>query len=108
MDEESIYSAGIWSVKAGREEEFLKTWTDFANWTIKNQKGSRSVIMLQNLEQKNLFMSFGPWDNLESLQEWRQRPEFQTAFTKLKELCDEIKPNTMRSVANISPETIEK
>jgi heme-degrading monooxygenase HmoA len=108
MDEESVYSAGIWSVKTGKEEEFLKTWTGFAKWTIKNQQGSRSVIMLQNTEQKNLFISVGPWDNLESLQEWRQRPEFQAAFTKLRELCDEIKPNTMKKVASISSDVVEK
>lgn len=108
MDEGIVYSVGLWTVKTGKEEAFLKTWTDFANWTLNNQKGSLSVVMLQDLEQKNQFISFGPWKNLESLQAWRQRPEFKVAFLKLKELCDEIKPNTMKSVINISSEFIQK
>lgn len=108
MGEEVVYSVGIWTVKTGKEEAFLKTWTDFANWTLQNQKGSRNVVMLQDSEQKNRFISFGPWDNLENLQAWRQQPEFKSAFLKFKELCDEIKPNTMKSVINISSEFIQK
>lgn len=108
MDEEIVYSVGFWTVKTGKEEAFLKTWTDFANWTLHNQKGSLNVVMLQDLDQKNRFISFGPWENLESIQAWRQRPEFKAAFLKFKELCDEIKPNTMKSVINISSEFIQK
>ncbi len=108
MDEEIVYSVGFWTVKTGKEEAFLKDWTDFANWTLHNQKGSRNVVMLQDPEQKNRFISFGPWENLESLQAWRQRPEFKSAFLKFKELCDEIKPNTMKSVISISSELIQK
>lgn len=108
MAEGTIYSVGFWTVKAGKEEAFLKTWTDFANWTLNNQKGSLNVVMLQDSEQKNRFISFGPWENLESIQEWRQRPEFKAAFLKLKDLCDEIKPNTMKSVIKISSEFIQK
>lgn len=108
MDEEVIYSVGFWTVKAGKEETFLKAWKDFANWTLHNQKGSRNVIMLQDSEHQNRFISFGPWDNPESLQIWRQQPEFKAAFLKFKELCDEIKPNTMKSVINISSEFIKK
>lgn len=102
VDAEIVYSVGFWTVKAGKEKAFLKTWTDFANWTLNNQKGSLNVVMLQDSEQKNRFISFGPWENLESLQAWRQGPEFKAAFLKFKELCDEIKPNTMKSVINIS------
>jgi heme-degrading monooxygenase HmoA len=101
MGEEIVYSVGIWSVKPGKEEEFLKSWKDFANWTMANQKGSRNVVMLQDSEQKNRFISVGPWDNLENMQAWRQSPEFKAAFMKFKELCDEIKPHTMKSVISI-------
>ncbi|RPJ79631.1 MAG: antibiotic biosynthesis monooxygenase [Alphaproteobacteria bacterium] len=108
MAEGIVYSVGFWTVKTGKEEAFLKTWTDFANWTLHNQTGSLNVVMLQDSEQKNRFISFGPWENLDSLQAWRQRPEFKAAFLKFKKLCDEIKLNTMKSVINISSEFIQK
>lgn len=101
MDEEVVYSVGVWTVKTGKEEIFLKAWMDFANWTKSNQKGSRNVITIQDMEQKNKFMPISPWDNLESTQAWRQTPEFRAAFIKFKELCDEIGPKTMKTVVNI-------
>ena len=106
VDKEVIYATGIWSVKKGKEEEFLKIWTYLANWTKANEMCSISVVLLQDLEQKNLFMSFGPWKSLECVQAWRQQPEFKAAFEKLKEVCDEIKSSTMKSVLNISQGTI--
>lgn len=108
MDEGVIYSLGIWSVKTDKEDDFLKNWKDFANWTIQNQKGARSVIMLQDSEQKNRYISLGPWDNAESLQEWRKTPEFKDAFVKFKELCNEIEPHTMVKIVDMSPEPVQK
>jgi heme-degrading monooxygenase HmoA len=108
MDEGVMYSVGIWSVKTGKEEVFLKTWEDFAKWTMSNQKGARGVIMLQDAEQKNRLIAFGSWDDLESMQAWRGTPEFKAAFVRFKELCDEIKPSTMKSVINISSEALNE
>lgn len=101
MAEEEIYSVGIWSVKQGKEEAFLKIWTDLANWTMANKMGGISVVMLKDVEQNNLFISYGPWTSLESVQKWRQQSEFKAAFVKLKEVCNEIKPKTMRRVISI-------
>lgn len=100
-DKEVIYATGIWSVKQGKEEEFIKIWTDLANWTKANEMCSISVVLLQDLEQKNLFMSFGPWKTSMCVQAWREQPEFKAALAKLKEVCDEIKLSTMKSVFNI-------
>ncbi|BBL64572.1 antibiotic biosynthesis monooxygenase family protein [Methanosarcina mazei] len=98
---ELAYFAGIWSVKQGKEEEFLKNWTDLANWTKANEKCSIGIVLLQDLEQKNSFMSFGPWKTPACVQAWQQEPEFKAILAKLKELCDEIKLSTMKSVFNI-------
>ncbi|AYK14554.1 MAG: antibiotic biosynthesis monooxygenase family protein [Methanosarcina flavescens] len=100
-DKEIIYAAEIWSVKQGKEEEFLKIWTDLANWTKANEMCNTGAVLLQDLEQKNRFISFGPWKTPACVQAWRQQPEFKAAFVKLKELCDEIKLSTMKNVFSI-------
>ncbi len=104
-DKEVIYATAIWSVKQGKEEEFIKIWTDLANWTKANEMCSISVVLLQDLEQKNLFMSFGPWKTPACVQAWREQPEYKAALMKLKEVCDEIKLSTMKSVFNIQQGT---
>jgi hypothetical protein len=59
--EGKIYSAGIWMVKPGREEAFLGRWKEFALWTDEHQKGVISVVMVQDLDKPNAFLSIGPW-----------------------------------------------
>lgn len=105
-DKEVIYAADSWSVKQGKEQEFLKIWVDLANWTKANEKCNISIVLLQDSKQKNLFWSFGPWKTSECVQAWRQQPEFKAALEKLKEVCDEIKLSTMKSVFNIPPGTM--
>ncbi|RXA19567.1 antibiotic biosynthesis monooxygenase [Methanosarcina sp. MSH10X1] len=105
-DKEIIYAAEIWSVKQGKEEEFLNIWTDLASWTKANEMCSTGVVLLQDLEQRNRFISFGPWKTSACVQAWRQQPEFKAAFVKLKELCDEVKLSTMKSVFNIPQGTV--
>jgi hypothetical protein len=61
---------------------------------------------LQDLEQKNLFMSFGPWKTSACVQAWREQPEFKAALVKLKEVCDDIKLSMMKSVFNIPQGTM--
>ena len=96
--EGNIFSAGIWTVKPGREEGFLQRWKEFALWTMDNQKGPVSVVMVRDIEQQNVFISFCPWADLESIRIWRQTPAFSEAFRDFKNLCDKIEPHTLQRV----------
>jgi heme-degrading monooxygenase HmoA len=99
--EGTLYSLGIWHSKAGKEDEFFSEWKKFAEWTIAHYPGAREAILLEDVSEKNRFISLGPWENNESIDGWRKSPEFKEAFMKFRELCYDIQPNTMRSVAVI-------
>jgi len=96
--EGQIFTVGHWTVKPGKEEIFLEKWQEFAQWTLNNLKGSLWVYMVQDQEQKNRFISFGPWISQERIAEWRQSSRFKSAFAGFKELCDEVTPGIMREV----------
>ncbi len=100
--EENIFSAGIWTVKPGREEEFHRRFTDFANWTAEHQKGVMSVVLVRDIDLGNVFISFGPWADLESIREWRRTPGFSDAFRDFRELCEKIEPHTLRRVWSLA------
>ena len=101
IHEGMTFAVGLWTVKPGREEIFLEKWQEFAQWTLNNLKGSRWAYMVRDQEQKNKFMSFGAWDSPENIAKWRQSPKFKSAFAEFKELCEEIKPSTMREVTHL-------
>ncbi len=100
--EGKIYSAGIWTVKPGMEEAFLRRWKEFAVWTDEHQEGVVGVVMVQDAEKPNVFISFGPWADLENIRQWRQTPAFAAAFRDFKDLCEKIEPHTMKGVFSLT------
>jgi len=100
--ERQVFTVGLWIVKPGKEEIFVKKWQEFARWSLDNLEGSRWAYMVQDLEQKNRFVSFGPWDSLETVAAWRQTPEFASYIAEFRELCDEVTPGTMKEVAHLT------
>lgn len=96
-----IFTVGHWTVKPGKEEIFLEKWQEFAQWTLNHLKGGRWVYMVQDQEEKNKFISFGPWESPENIAKWRQSPRFKTAIAGFKELCDEARADIMREVVHI-------
>lgn len=94
-----IFSSAIWVVKSGNEQKLIDLWSDFADWTGKNIAGSTEASLLQSLDEPQKFLSFGPWQSLESVEDWRSRPQFKEYFSQLQEICEEITPMTLKKVA---------
>ncbi len=97
-DDSVVYTAGIWTVKPGKEEEFKNSWIEFATWSFKNAPGGISVELLRGVDDPRIFLTVGPWRDEESIAAWRALPEFRQFFAKARQLCDDIKPMSMRSV----------
>ena len=98
--EKDIYTLGNWTVKPGKQTEFIKVWSEFAQWTEKNVSGPGRAYLLQDANDPQKFISFGPWDNEKSIQQWRETDEFKSFVAQVKELCDNFQPNTLKVVAS--------
>lgn len=61
-------------------------------------KGAQNAVLVQDLENPQRFISFGPWEDGDALTQWRNTPEFKNAFETFRELCSEIQPHTMQVV----------
>jgi heme-degrading monooxygenase HmoA len=96
----TVYTLGIWTVKPGNEAVFIKTWNDFAQWTSMNQKGAQIAVLVQDAEDSQKFISFGPWQDKEAALQWRNTMEFKRTFGKFREICSEIQPHTILAVAS--------
>jgi heme-degrading monooxygenase HmoA len=98
-ENKEIYTVGIWTVKPGKETEFIREWTAFAKWTGENISGSGKGYLLEDQNNSLRFISFGPWDNENIIQKWRNSDEFKSFASKAKTLCDDFQPNTLEVVS---------
>ncbi len=100
-DPKEPYTMGQWAVKPGREKEFIATWKEFADWTRRSRYGMIEASLLQDTEDPHLFRSYGNWEDADSINEWRQTPEWKKYYSKLKGLCQDIQIRTLKSVAHV-------
>lgn len=94
-----LFTAGFWTVRPGKEAEFIRAWDDFAHWTSRTLPGAGDAYLLQDVDKPNRFLSAGPWDSAEDINEWRSMPEFKEFIARARELCEEVQPVTMKQVA---------
>lgn len=102
MDETNqLFTVGIWLAKSGKENDLIAAWGDFAERIFNQNLGSGWVYLLQDIQEPRRFITCGPWDSIQKIDEWRQLPEFKEFFTKAKAMCEEITPLTMKPIIHL-------
>ena len=97
---EQLYTLGVWRVKAGREDEFIRAWKALGNVFAALPHGpSGKGVLVQSVTDAALFYSFGPWGSIEDIAAMRSDAQAQTGIRALRELCSEATPGTFRVVA---------
>ena len=96
-----IYTLGIWTVRPGSEDDFVRAWEDMGRET-KKQFPTASGTLLRDHAQPNRFVSFGPWESLEQVVAWRESSAFTEGLAKIREVLDGFEPNTMDLVTRIA------
>lgn len=99
QEQKILYTLGTWTVKPGKEKEFIQAWTSFANWTTHHVAGSGKGYLLQDEKDGLKFVSFGAWADEISIERWRGTKEFQDFAAQVKLLCDDFQPKTMALVS---------
>jgi heme-degrading monooxygenase HmoA len=94
------YSSGHWTVKDGKEQEFIAAWLEFVGWAMESQGGVfEPPVLLQDADDPHRFQSFGAWADEKARAAWRSDPEFKPRIGKCVALCDDFKPHDMTAVA---------
>ena len=84
------YSSGEWSVRAGSEDEFIRRWNAFIEWTLNNARGANSFVLVRSTEEPRKFLSLGSWESEEAQSAWRETPRMQELLEQCRELCEEF------------------
>jgi heme-degrading monooxygenase HmoA len=83
----AVWSSGLWTVKPGREDEFVARWHEFATWSA-DLFPEAHAWLLRNREHPNQFPSVGPWPSDAAVASWRSNRGFAARIAVLRELLD--------------------
>ena len=92
------YTHSVWAVKLGQEDEFVRRWRDLAEWSAL-QGLSGAATLLRDFDDPRLFVSFAPWESLETVANWRGSRGFHERIARLHEVVDGFEPRTLIVVA---------
>ncbi len=101
MAEPIAYSIGKWIATSGKSNEFIKAWRGMVDYVVQNSVGGIDFYLVQDIEQPNIYLSFGRWENADMLKMWMESPVFKDYKKQLDALCDDIKIKPMKGVFNI-------
>lgn len=100
-DENDLYTCGIWTVRPGREDEFVAAWEDLARWSAEHVAGAGWATLVQQDDRPNRFLTFGPWESLEAIDAWRASDGFRERVGRIRELLDDFQPGNYRRRAGV-------
>lgn len=96
-----IYSVGRWTVKAGREEEFVAAWRAMGDATVAEFPAAHGRL-LRDVDNPGRFVSFGPWESREAIDAWRASASFTEGVARIRELVEAFEPGTYELTAEVS------
>jgi heme-degrading monooxygenase HmoA len=95
-----VFTLGIWTVKNGREGDFVDAWRALADRT-KSDFPEETATLLRDRDEPNRFISFGPWESLEQIEQWRSSDTFKQGVGALRAMLDHFEAHTMDIAAEI-------
>jgi heme-degrading monooxygenase HmoA len=88
-------------VKPGEENAFVQEWKEFVGWAAE-LPGSGDFTLLQDLDRRDRFTSFGAWESLEAQETWMQQPEFAERLGRVRSHCSDFHGTSFELVATVS------
>jgi heme-degrading monooxygenase HmoA len=95
------WASGDWKVRKGSEEEFIKRWKVFLEWTKASAPGFLGARLIRDGQEPAHFVSFAEWDSDEARQHWRGLPDFASKMGACRALCDEMRGSDYELAAEV-------
>jgi heme-degrading monooxygenase HmoA len=94
------WASGLWTVKAGSEDEFVERWKAWLSWTSENCPGFRSATLIRSEADGRRFESFSDWDDAPSRAAWMDSDGFRERMAPVRALCDDAEAGTFETAAS--------
>jgi heme-degrading monooxygenase HmoA len=83
-----IWTHGVWTVKAGREDEFIEAWRAMALGAVEELHSQEEPYLMRDRQQPNVFRSFGYWDDPAEVE--RFRAFIQPHLERIRALTEDL------------------
>lgn len=83
----SVWTHGTYKVKPGRGDEFVRGWRELAQHAV-YEFGVAPPTILCDRDDPNVYVTFGVWDSLETLQRFRSSPLVAERAPELDDLVE--------------------
>ena len=93
-----VWTHCAWTVRPGREEEFVELWKGTVRETAKALAPPQRPSLLRDHDRQNLFISFGPWNDVEQVEAFRSSDAFRRAQAPLRDVLEGFEPRTLDEV----------
>jgi heme-degrading monooxygenase HmoA len=97
---ETHYTHTTWSVKPDLEEEFVHRWSEWAEWSHREGLDA-PALLLRDLDSPGTFISFGAWQSVAAVKNWRTLSGYNERVARLRELVDSFEPRTLEVTARM-------
>ena len=95
-----FWASGIWTVRAGSEEEFVARWRAWLEWTSQHAAGFRSATLIRSEADGRRFESFSDWDSADARAAWEGSDGFRERMAPVRELCDDAQAGNFTLAAS--------
>jgi heme-degrading monooxygenase HmoA len=99
------YTTAVWIAKPGAEDEFVEAWSIFAAWAS-SMPGAGALRLTRDLVDRNRFVSFGRWNDLEAAHAWKASPEFRVRMAAVQAHVDSFVPAELEVVRVVSDQRV--
>ena len=96
----AVYTSISWKVRPGNEDAFVNAWKNLAARTIADFPGATATL-LRDRDDPTLFISYGPWESIDQIEQWRVSETFQNGAGEIRPLLAEFTVRTLDSVASV-------
>jgi heme-degrading monooxygenase HmoA len=93
-----VWTHGTWTVKPGREDDFVRAWRALARRATTELDVAGRPTLLRDRETPTLFVSFGPWPSIEDVDRFRSSPAFHEGVAAMEDLLESFEPRTLDEV----------
>lgn len=90
-----VWTHGTWTVKPGREDDFVRAWRDLARRGSSELEVAGRPTLLRDRETPNVFVSFGPWPSIEDVNRFRSSSAFRESVAAMEDLLESFEPRTL-------------
>ena len=95
-----VWTHGTWTVKAGREDDFVEAWREMAREVAAHLEVRTTPLLLRDRDRPNVFISFGPWESLDAVTRFRASEPFRRHVTAMGALLEDFEARTLDQVVH--------